>query len=173
MKPETIQKWRDKLETLLARAEAAASEPLSARLAIAKQLQAFILDNPATVDDDPDTAVFTALDDIATQAHDALLLAALEERIAGIASRSAELAGLEKKISAQSAANEKAAKSIRLEKATQVVNSVTAAVNSIKDLKTAIEANPSSTEDFEALVKKLADAMATLQDVRAAVEASG
>lgn len=173
MKPETIQKWRDKLESLLGRAEAVAGEPLSARLAVAKQLQDFILDNPSAVDDDPDTAVFTEMDAIATKAHDALLLAALEERIAGIASRSAELAGLEKKIATQTTANEKAAKAIRLEKATQVVNSVTAAVNSIKDLKATIEANPSSTEDFEALLEKLADAMATLQKVRAAVESSG
>lgn len=173
MKPETIQKWRDKLESLLKRAEAVAGEPLPARLAAAKQLQAFILDNPAAVDDDPDTAVFTEMDDIAAKAHDALLLAALDERIAGIASRSAELAGLEKKVSSQAAANEKAAKAIRLEKATQVVNSVTAAVNSIKDLKTAIEANPATAQDFEALLAKLGEAVATLQKVRDAVESSG
>lgn len=172
MKPETIQKWRDKLESLLQRAQTAATDSLPARLALAKELQDFILDNPAAVDDDPDTAVFTEMDDIATKAHDALLLTALEERVAGIASRSAELAGLEKKIAAQSAANEKAAKSIRLEKATQVVNSVTAAVNSIKDLKAAIEANPATTEDFEALLEQLANAVVTLQKVRAAVEAS-
>ena len=170
MKPETIQKWRDKLEALLQRAQAAASEPLPARLAIAKQLQDFIVDNPATLDDDPDTAVFAEMDDIAGKAHDALLVTAIEERVAGIASRSAELAGLEKKVSAQAAANDKAAKAIRLEKATQVVSSVTAAVNSIKELKTAIEASPATTEEFEALLTKLTDAMATLQKVRAAVE---
>lgn len=174
MDDKIIRKWRDALAALLARADAAAANPdLNVRRAVAKDLQTFIMDNPPAIDDEPDTAVFREMDDIAGKAHDALLLAVVEDRVSAIASRSAELAGLAKKVAAQTAENEKAAKSIRLEKATAVVNSVTTAVNAIKNLKTQLEDQPATEEDFTELAKKLGKALQTLQDLRTAVESSG
>lgn len=174
MDPKLIKKWRNALADLLSQADDVAVNPdLMVRRAVAKKLQEFIMDNPPSLSTEPGTAVFDEMDAIARQAHDALLLAAVTDRVAGIASRSAEFAGLTKKVAAQTAANEKSARSLRLEKAGKVVSSVTEAVNAIKELKAQLEDQPSTEEDFTQLAAQLGKAVQSLQDLRATVESSG
>src|SRR5688572_26855979 len=136
MDAKTIKKWRDKLSELLESARAVAqSTSLTERLALADELQAFIIDNPPALPEQPETLEFEEMDRIARKAHDGLLLDAIGERVAIIMGQTAELAGLTKKIQGQALANEKAAKSLRFEKAQKVASSATATVIAIKELK--------------------------------------
>jgi long-subunit acyl-CoA synthetase (AMP-forming) len=174
MDAKMIKKWRDKLSELLESARAVSQSPdLGERLAVADELQAFIVDNPPALADQPETAEFDEMDKIARKAHDGLLLDAIGERVAAIMSQTAELAGLAKKIQGQTAANEKAARTLRFEKTQQVLATTNAAVLAIKDLKTQVENQTLADKDVAALGKKLSKALETLQDLRSAVEATG
>lgn len=174
MDAKIIKKWRDKLSGLLEEARAVAqSTSLGDRLALADELQAFIVDNPPALEEQPETLEFEEMDRIARQAHDGLLLDAINDRVAIIMGQTAELAGLAKKIQGQTAANEKAAKSLRFEKAQNVISATTAAVIAIKDLKQQVENQTIADGDVAALLKKLEKALETLQDLRTTVESSG
>lgn len=174
MDAKIIKKWRDKLAELLEEARTVAqSSSLGDRLALAAELQAFIIDNPPALEEQPETLEFEEMDKIARQAHDGLLLDAINDRVAIVMGQTAELAGLTKKIQGQTAANEKSAKSLRFEKAQNVISTTTATVIAIKDLKQQVENQTIADEDVAALLKKLEKTLETLQDLRSAVESSG
>jgi hypothetical protein len=164
--------WRTKLDTLLeeARTLAKANSHPDDRRDLRDRLHKFILRNPDVLPDDPGSEVFGEMDDIARGARDDLLLQEISSRIDRIAERTYELGELEKRTRARTALNEKAAKTLRLEKATQVVASLTASLNAIKDLKAQLESSPESEEDFTELAKQLGKALTTLQDLRNTVE---
>lgn len=167
--------WRDKLDKLLAGARklAAADSDPEDRRDLRDRLHEFVLRNPDVLPDDPGSEVFGEMDDIARGVRDDLLLQEITTRIDRIANRTYELGELEKRAKARAALNEKAAKTLRLEKATKVVASLTESVNAIKDLKTQLEGSPESEEDFTELAKQLGKALQTLHDLRTAVEGSG
>ena len=174
MDSKIIKKWRDKLTGLLEKARTVAqSASLDDRLALADELQAFIIDNPPSLIDEPETLEFEEMDRIARGAHDGLLVAAIDERLAVIMGHTAELAGLAKKIQVQTAANEKAARSLRFEKAQKVVSTTTATVIAIKELKEQVESQTLADEDLSDLNKKLAKTLESLLDLRTAVESTG
>ena len=174
MDPKIIKKWRDTLADLLEEARAEAqNDSLDARLAVADSLHDFIMNNPPSLPDQPETAEFDEMDAIARKAHDGLLLDGISGRVAAIMSQTAELAALTKKVQGQTAANQQAAKSIQLEKAQKVIASVTDTVNALKDLKTQIENQPLTDDGLAALAKKLGKVMETLQDLRTEVEGTG
>lgn len=174
MDAKTIKKWRDKLSALLESArEVAQTTSLVDRLALADELQAFIIDNPPSVADQPETVEFEEMDKIARKAHDGLLLDAINDRVAIIMGQTAELAGLTKKIQGQAVVNEKVARALRFEKAQKVVSSTTAAAIAIKELKEQVETQTFADADLVELGKKLNKALETLQDLRAAVESTG
>ena len=174
MDPKQIKKWRDTLGDLLdAAGDMAQNGDFAARMKAAADLQKFIIDNPASRPDEPETAEFDEMDKIARQAHDALLLGLVEDRVTGIMSQTAELAALTKKIQSQTAANEQAAKSIKLEKARKVVVAVTDTVSAMQDLKTQLETLSATEESAADLAKSLGKAIGTLQDLRAQVESTG
>ena len=177
MNPKTEksrQTWRDKLEALLAESRAAAqNDDFNLRIKVAEKLQDFIVENPLSQPTEPETAEFDEMDKIARNAHDALLLDSLGERVAAIVSQSAELAGLTKKVQTQTAANEQAAKSLRLEKVQKVVVAVTGTIGAIQDLKAQLENLSATEEGAAALTKSLAEAIQTLQDLRTQVESTG
>jgi hypothetical protein len=173
MEPKTIKKWRDKLGELLDRARTVAqSGSLDERLSLADELQNFIIDNPSSLPEQPETAEFDEMDRIARAVHDGLLVDAMNERIAAVMTQTAELAGLTKKIQAQTALNEKSARTLRLETAQKLIVSVTGTVAAIKDLKAQVEGQTASDEDLTALSKKLGSALSALQDLRDVVESS-
>jgi hypothetical protein len=174
MDQKTITKWRDKLAALLDEARVAAqSEQLSDRLDAAGHLQDFIMNNPQSVPDQPETAEFDEMDTIAREAHDGLLLGAITDRVAAIMKQTAELASLTKKVQGQTTANQQAAKSIQLEKAQRVVAAVTGTVQALKDLKTQIENQPITDDGLADLAKKIGKVVETLQDLRSDVEGTG
>jgi hypothetical protein len=174
MDAKIIKKWRDKLAGLLEESRAVAqSTSLAERLALADELQAFIIYNPPSLEEEPETLEFEEMDKIARQVHDGLLLDAINDRVAIVMGQTAELAGLTKKIQGQTAANEKAAKALRFEKAQNVISTTTATVAAIKELKQQVETQTIAGEDVAALGKKLGEALETLQDLRTAVESAG
>ncbi len=171
MDPKIIKKWRDNLADLLEQARDVAQDTgLDQRLAVADSLQEFIMNNPQSLPDQPETAEFDEMDTIARAAHDGLLLDAITSRVAAIMAQTAELAGLTKKVQGQIAADQQAAKSIQLEKAQKVVSSVTDTVDALKDLKAQLENQPLTEEGLDDLAKKLGKAVQVLQDLRDAVE---
>jgi hypothetical protein len=173
MDPNIIKKWRETLSALLDRAQAAAqSDALAERLALAGELQDFIIDNPSSDQADPATAELDEMDQIARKAHDGLLLSALADRVAMVVGQSAELAGLTKKIQGQTAANAQSARSLRLEQAQKVVAATTDAVTAIKTLKTQIESQGSTDADVTALLDKMSATLQSQQDLRSTVEQS-
>lgn len=171
MDRKTIKHYRDRLARLIARADALAeSDDRAARRALALELQQFIEDTPRPVPGQPETAEFEEMDDIALRTHEALLLANIQDRVSAIAQRSAELASLAKRFAAQAEANEQAAKTLRLEKATAVVKSLTESIAAMKELKAQLEQAPADDDALTALARQLGKALQSLQDIRAAVE---
>lgn len=166
--------WRAKLDELLADArDAAQKDDLDARLEMADRLTEFVIRNPPTLPEDPASAEYEEMDRIARECHDALLLQAIQQRVAAIMGRKAELAALRKKFDSQTSANQQTAASIRLEKARKVVESTTAAVGAMMDLKkelqNAIDAGVADT-DITALAKQVTALVERLQAVRSDVE---
>ena len=88
--------------------------------------------------------------------------------------RTAELAAIRKKFDNETTANQQSAASIRLEKARKVVESTTAAVSAMTDLKNeldkAIDAGAADA-DIKQLAKQVGTVIEKLQDVRTNVEA--
>ena len=173
-KIKTIAGWRAKLDELLKAARSAAKvDDLDARLEVADRLTQFIICNPPALADDPATAEYDDMDGIAKDTHDALLLATIEERVTGIVSKTAELAALRKKVEGRTNANLEAAASIRLEKARRVVDSTTAAVSAMIDLKKEVEHTSASgveNADLAALAKQLESVITQVQTLRQDVE---
>ena len=170
---KSLAGWRAKLEELLGAArEAAQQDDFDTRLEVADRLTQFIVCNPPEVPDDPETAEYTEMDRLAKEAHDGLLLASIQERVAAIMSRTAEFAALRKQIEAQANANAQAAASIRLEKARKVVDATTNAVAAMMDLKKQVEsaAKDGQASDFTALGKQLEKAIESIQALRHEVE---
>lgn len=174
-KIKNLAGWRAKLDELLQAARAVAqNDNLDTRLEIADRLTEFIVRNPPTVPDNPATAEYEHMDRVAKDAHDALLLATIQERVAGIMSQTAELAALRKKIEGRTAINREAAASIRFEKARRVVAIATDAVAAMMDLKKEIErAADSGVQDADivALGKQLDASIGRIQTLRNDVEA--
>ncbi len=173
-KIKNLAGWRAKLDELLAAARATAKiEDLDLRLEIADRLTEFIIHNPPVLANNPSTAEYEEMDRVAKEAHDGLLLASIQERVATIMSKTAEMAALRKKIEVQTAADRKAAASIRLEKARRVIDATTEAVAAMNDLKKEIDGTSKSEVqggDMTALGKKLETLIANFQGLRGEVE---
>jgi hypothetical protein len=150
--------WRTKLDQLLAAArETAQKDDLSARLAMADRLTQFIIRNPPALPAVPASAEYEEIDRIARQCHDALR--APSGRVAEIRSRTAELAALRKKFENQTTANQQSAASIRLERVRKVLESTTAAVTAMGDLKKELDqtiAGGGATPDITGLAAQVA-----------------
>jgi len=169
-----LDRWRAKLEELLSAARgAAAADDLDARLEIADRLTEFIIRNPPALAQDPASLAYEEMDRIAKEAHDGLLLASIQERVAAIAGRTAELARLTKEVESQVAENEKAAATLRLEKARRMVDATTGAIATMLDLKKELEcaaATGASQADWEALATEINTLVARIQKLRNDVE---
>jgi hypothetical protein len=170
--------WRKKLDELLTAARtAAAQDDIDVRLEVSDRLTKFIVKNPPSIPGDPASSEYDAMDRIAREASDGLLLATIQQRVAAIVSRTTELAAIRKKIDSRTAANRDEAASIRLEKARRVVDATTEAVAAMTDLKKELEdavkdsgnAGGSGT-DFSELAKKIDGLISRIQSVRSEVE---
>jgi hypothetical protein len=113
----------------------------------------------------PNTPDILALDQIATNTANALLRTTIEERLASIAERQADLIHLTKKMQVSTEAARESAASIRFERITKVVGVLTDAVRELQNLKTVLE--DGSDAQLVASIERLVTA---IQRVRGEVE---
>jgi hypothetical protein len=148
--------WQAKLKELLAAAEKAASKnDDDARIAVAKRLNQFVLESS------PNTDEIIKLDELATNAAQALSLDVVGDAVARIAARTVELRKITKQLDAVTARAEETAASIRLEKAHRVIDAFTQAVRAVDDLDKVLE---DGTDDQ--LRKRLTKLTTALVDLR-------
>jgi hypothetical protein len=152
--------WRMKLSELLKEAEGAAQHgDLAARLALSSRLTEFI------VHSSPNTPEILALDGIADQARAGLLRLTIEERLAEISARTADLARLTKEFQTQAAVAEASAAAIRLERTRRVVGVLTESVQVLNELRSVLETNT----DAE-LTTRIGRLIVSIQTLRTQIE---
>lgn len=127
--------WSEALKKLLSDAAAAIKgQDIGMRVNVQRQLNDFIDESP--------NALASELDEIARRAIEDIFRATLEEALAGIAARSAELSRHVKIIDAVTTSAVKDSKSIRLETASKAVSSATAVVRQLGELRDALKGSP-------------------------------
>lgn len=167
-----IQAWHDKLADLLTRAQVAArAGDAATQVAVAQELQDFVINHPPANAAEPETAVFSEMETVALNAHDALLFGGIDSRIAALQTNTATLSALASKFQVQTATNQQTARSIQFEKVQEVLAAATNAMTAIKALQAQFEAQPDAEGQMAALGDQLAKALAALEEFKAAVDA--
>lgn len=152
--------WSGALRGLLDEArEALKADDIGRRVAAQEQLNAFIDHSP--------NAVAGKLDEIAGQAIDDLFAGTLQEALASIGKRTAELARYTKEVGAAAADAHRDAASIRLDTARGAVDAITEAIQAMSALRTSLGTDASD----EALMKEIDRAIAAVQKLRNMAEA--
>ena len=161
---EGFDGWNEKLSELLGAAEQAAQEDdLAPRLAVSRRLTDFVVNST------PNTPEILALDQIANATRSALLRATIEERLQSLAEREGELASLTKKMALVTTAANESAASIRLQRANNLVKSLTESVQSLKEFQGVLSADSTDAE----LVASVEKVVASIQKLRTQVENKG
>lgn len=154
----TFDDWAAVLHQLLDKAsESIQSGDVSKRVETQKELNSFIMQSP--------NAIAAELDEIAQKAINDIFQTAVDEALTGIASRTAELARHIKTVKAVTQETNATAKSIKLERATKVIESATQTIRDLNNLKVAI----SGSEDDRALAGKIDKVTKSIQDFVPAV----
>jgi hypothetical protein len=152
--------WRDKLAQLLEEAKRAAqSQDREARLGVADRLNEFILNSR------PQTPEIQRMDDLAAGSAVALMQKTIDEQLAALTARSAELAKLTKEMTSQAQTAEASAESIRLSRMRAVVSTLTHSVEALNELRAAL-----GGDDADALGASMEDLLGRIQDLRNAIE---
>ena len=156
--------WSDALMKLLEEAEEV-GEGASVQdlLKISKRFRDFMRASH------PNSEEIRALDAIAGRAATDVLDAGIAERIQSIAGRTTELLQLSKGVEARGQELNQAAASIRLEKATKVVNSLTKSVQALKELRPALE----NAGEFGEVASAVKDAVERIEKLRNELEQIG
>ena len=166
--------WRAKLDELLDNARRVAiNDDLDPRLSVADRLTEFIIKSPAASRDNPASLEYDEMDRTAKAAHDNLLLATAQQRVAALMVHSAEIALIRKNVENRAQANLQAAAALRLEKARKVADSTTAYIATIMDLKKEIMTSPQKADDrnkWLALTTELDAVMERVQLLRDEME---
>ena len=150
----TFEDWAGALHELLAIAtDSIKSGDLAERVKAQRNLNDFIIQSP--------NAIAGELDNIAKNAINDIFLTAVDEALASISSRTAQLAMHVKTVKAVTLEAENAAKSIRLERATQVIGTATKIIQDLNELKSTI----SDTEDDQKLAEKIDKAVKSIQEL--------
>lgn len=152
--------WRDKLAQLLEEAKRAAqSQDREARLGVADRLNEFILNSR------PQTPEIQRMDDLAAGSAVALMQKTIDEQLAALTARSAELAKLTKEMNSQAQTAEASAESIRLTRMRVVVSTLTRSVEALNEFRAAL-----GGDDADALGASIEDLLGRIQDLRNAIE---
>lgn len=126
----SFQTWSSKLNVLLQRARAIASnDDLEGRLKLMDELTQFVIDST------PNTPDILALDALAKAAINDIALTTIEERVARISTRTSELATISKRFGALAADAKATASAINLEQINKTVISLTGTVAALNELK--------------------------------------
>jgi|GEM_PF-1306721 len=156
---EGFEGWSGVLDELVARARAAAqSGSLPARLAVQAELDEFIDRSP--------NSIARKLDETARQTMRDLFLETVEQRVAAIADRSADLRTYVKDVRSAAGGAARDAAAIRLERQTGAVDAINATIASIKTLRDALGRSAPDRQIAQAIGRTLA----ALQELRQSVE---
>lgn len=158
-----FQQWSDKLGELLDVAKPAALDPdVEARFSASRRLTEFIQNSW------PNDEPIMALDKIAAQAAQDLMLETIDARLREISGRTAEWLQISKQFRDLAEQANRRAAEIRLEKVHRVALSLTESVHLLQDLRSSL----SDVDDPE-FAKSVAKAVETLQRLRMQIERSG
>ena len=157
---EGFQQWSAKLGELLDVAKDAARNPdIEARFAISRRLTGFIEYSW------PNDQAIGALDKLAAQTAQDLMLDTIDARLREISGRTAEWRLISKQIRDQSESAGQRAAEIRLEKAHRVAQSLTESVHLLQGLRGSL-----GDSDDPAFARNVAKAVETLQKLRLQIE---
>jgi hypothetical protein len=157
---EGVAGWRDKLAQLLDEAKRAVkNQDRDARFGVAERLNEFIAMSR------PQTPEIQRLDDLAAGSAVALMQQTIDEQLAALTARSAELAKLTKELNSQAATAAASAESIRLTRVREVVSTLTRSVEALNEFRAALDAHDPAT-----LGASVEDLLGRIQDLRNAIE---
>jgi len=158
---KTYKEWSGKLSELLAQAhDAIAAKDVDKKLEAQRALNEFI-DNCAS------PVKGKELDDIASRAIGNLFEATLDQCMAEMGKRTAELTALTKDIAAVTDAANASAANIRLDSARKVIDTTVQAVEALKSLKQQLD---SAQPDEKQLADTISTLITSIQTVRNQVE---
>jgi hypothetical protein len=154
---EGLEAWTKKLGELLAEAKGIAqnNDP-EELLAMNDRLIQFIVHSY------PNTPAIKELDEMASQAADALLLDSIDKRLAAISQRTAMYAKVSKELKSATETNKAKAESIRLKGATALIDSATKTIEAAKELKGALTSKAADQK----LGEKIDLAVSAVEDLR-------
>ncbi len=154
---EGLEAWTNKLGELLAEAKGIArNDDPEELLAMNDRLIQFIVHSY------PNTAAIKELDEMASQAADALLLDSIDKRLAAISQRTAMYAKVSKELKAATETNKAKAESIRLKGATALIDSATRTIEAAKELKASLTSKAADQK----LGEKVDLAVSAVEDLR-------
>jgi len=126
--------WQQKLKSLLSEAKGMAEQgDLAARLAMSERLTQFLEWSW------PNTPEIKALDKIAADTANAILVGEIESRLSALQARSADYARLEKQLKSETQVNQEAASKIRLESIISAIDATRAPIDAFKKLKESLK----------------------------------
>lgn len=158
MAMETFEDHARELTSLLADAEASAQSGDRPRMKRARAaLLGFITQSNDLVDG------VSELDQVARDAFRDLVLSAIEEIVAGLAERTADVAALTKRFATQGAANTSAAAAIRLEHAREVASAAITLVGELRALRARLDGGVPGSDELVALIERALEAIGAVQ----------
>lgn len=153
-----LEEWKAEFDTLLTEATIAANaEDTASRLKIASFLVGFIQESA------PQSDEMDQIDDLARRLATDILQTEIDQRIASIASRTAEYTALTKTLDTAASKAEAAAGSIRLERVTGLIQSATETVNSAKALADTLDNGKASERKIAELIEETAESITKLR----------
>jgi len=155
--------WRAELQFLVAEARALAEDAtLEERVALTDRLNEFVVRSR------PDNHEIQRLDMLAFDLVQAILQPEAERRIGDIAARDIQLAQLSKQLNVESERAAEKAASIRMERATELVESLTESVQKARAL---VEKLDTAADEAQAELRKRVDGLVKrIQSVRSEIE---
>lgn len=151
--------WAETLDTMLKDADAAVrAQDLHGKLSVQRTLRTFIKKS--------DDRVAEGLDKIAMTAINNIAIATLDEALAALALRSSELEEHTRVVKAVAVEAQNNARSIRLSRFQNALDSVTNTISSLKSLQTHLESGSGDSR----LAADIADLLGKLEGVKQALQ---
>jgi hypothetical protein len=153
--------WAEVLADLIQETKAALKGGSAERTAVREDLRSFIEQSPNFDDSIP----IDKYDEIASRLHKQLLQADLEEELAKLENRQPSFAGILQQVRAITEDTNEAAVAISLNRVRKVVDSVAGAINSLQEIREAID-----QADDPQLAKAVDELLGAFKSLQSAVE---
>ncbi len=156
-----LEGWQDKLKSLLSEAKGMAEQgDLTTRLAMSERLTQFLEWSW------PNTPEIKALDKIAADTANAILVDEIDRRLAALQARFSDYARLKKQFRSEAQVNQEAASKIRLENVISAIDATRAPIDAFKKLKESLKDTKKEKKLSEA-VDETVESIETLRTMMA------